>query len=304
MNKKFISLIAASIILAAPNIHAMAGYNFYFGKPKTESVPLDEYISSMLPQKLRLSQEYRDEIKYMKEELKINIPIICARTYDPKISGCAWSTGVGPLQFAIVQLNEGHMNKHSSKDSNTTTIAHELTHAERNHGGMQRAVACGFMGLLCQYLRWYATFITTTIRTGTPPEVPINLKHDFRKLKKPAALAGLALTLAIDTAYAKYTSRRSQWETEAEEGAVEKLSKLGYCSALEEQHQYYKYLSYIYPNSHRIRGDIYPTLGEYIAMTEKACKGINPAERPDTPNLMRNGTTWTQWFASFFGGGK
>ncbi len=345
MNKKFISLIATSIMLAAPNIHAMAGYNFYFGKPKTESVPLDECISSMLPQELRLSQEYRDEIKYMKEKAGITTPTICAKISSDRLTGATRNYGVGPLRFAILQLNEEDMNSIHPAFS-THTIAHELTHVERNHVGAQNAALntalLGLAGLALSFrkLKKPAALGGLALTTGTigalayeyterynagPNHAVVQsaallglagLALSFQKLKKPAALGGLALTtgtivsLAIDTEYAKQTSRYVQYETEAEEGAVEKLSKLGYCKALEQEFQIYKKVLSTHPNSTRINGNIYPTLGEYISMTEKACKackGINPAERPDTPKLMRNGTpvvTWTQWFASFFGGGK
>ncbi len=307
--QKFISLIAASIILAAPNIHAMAGYNFYFGKPKTESVPFDECISSMLPQKLRLSQEYRDEIKYMKEKTGITTPIICVKSSpNAPFVGATRNYGVGPLRFAILQLNEEDMNDRYG-NFNTHTIAHELTHVERNHGGVINTAP---LGVIPAVEIWCMASFSKWIPAGMPRVAPADLKNGFGKIKKSAALgaAGLALTLVIGAAYAKYTSIRSQWETEAEEGAVEKLSKLGYCKALEEEFLHYKQLQLECPKSTRIKGNMYPTLGEYIAMAEKAyiaCKGINPAERPDTPNLMRNGTpvvTWTQWFSSFFGGGK
>ena len=209
MKKQIISIIAASLIFAAPCLNA----------------GLDGWISDHLPTSWQVSQEYRDEVEYMKQKAGIRTPIIFVNTDDPSLNAAVcninfWSY---PPLFSIMAINEKKFKRETARGRtalNTQILAHELQHIRNNDGHLQA------------------------------------LKRE---------------------------------EARAEEGSFAMLATLGYYKALEQEKK--RYSSYGSLND-RPYGENYPTCGEYIAWIEQAlanCHGIDPNDRPDSENLMRNG---------------
>jgi hypothetical protein len=213
MKKQIISFITASLILATPSLNA----------------GIANWISNHLPASRQVSQEYRDEVKYMKHKVGIRTPIIFVNINRPSWHAavskiCFWSY---PPLFWIMFINEKRFNHETAlgrTSINMQVLAHELEHIRNNDDG------------LCSQLE--------------------AVKQEAR----------------------------------ADKGSFAMLATLGYYKALEQQKKIYsRYGSYGYD---RLRGEKYPTCREYIAWTEEAlenCHGIDPNDRPDSENLMRNG---------------
>jgi hypothetical protein len=259
MKNQRISIIIASAILVAPHLNAGVA----------------DWISDNLPKSLQVSQEYRDEVRHIQEKTgNPNIPIIFINSHSNTQRASVRNFGIGAGQFAIMAINQKNFST-SNPDDNIAALAHEAVHIDRNHGGPQGTLFLGVNAALLAYSSCKS-------------------ESSFTMAK---AMIGLALGVALTSLTRDYMPQNDLSltdEIEAEAGSFEKLKQLGYCKALEHQYQTYKNYEKSYSKDTRILGPNYPTLGEYIAWSEKACKecnkGINPAERPDSPNLTRNGS--------------
>jgi hypothetical protein len=138
MKKQIISIIAAGVLLAASNIHAMAGYNFYFDTPKTEAVPLDQYISSMLPDYMRASPKYRNRFFEAKKIMGIEKPTIFMRD----IFNTRTLVGESPIMAtqnrsklpSIITINESSLDGIPASQIDYMLL-HECAHVDCNHWG-------------------------------------------------------------------------------------------------------------------------------------------------------------------------
>jgi hypothetical protein len=288
--KKLLFPILASLMLAAPCLNA----------------GLADWISDNLPKSWQLSKEYRDEIKHMQEKTGVTSPVICVKMNSDIATAGTFNIGAGPLRCAIMLFSENYMNNRSPKSLNTATIAHELTHVEHNHGWKKNTLGLAFVGSIltmsAQLIKWCGQSFAASAQNETPK----TFRSFLKSAQIPAVVAiGAFCMLAIHNA-TDHTSTITQQETQAEEGSFKKLQQLGYSKATQELHQYYRGRSKVFPKDMRIKGEHYPTLEEYIAWSGKTCKecgvGINPAERPDSPNLMRNGPAQpASWYETIFG---
>ena len=243
---------------------------------------LADWISENLPKSWQVDKEYRDEVKYIQKNAgNPNVPIIFVNTNAKKFAAVVGNFGIGSCRFAIMCINQEAFAK-SSPSYNTFTLAHETAHIDQNHGG------CTGLALLTS-LAPYLVFLKKAL--FAPQECTL--------------LSVAPSCLALGIAYASLPDDR-KCECEADRIAFEKLAKLGYCKALQSRLSYYnKFKKDGCPATAHIYGENYPTLQECIDCAAKACAACvstNPAERPDTLHLMRNGVSkvpeskpWLEW---------
>ena len=246
-----------------------------------------DWISENLSKSWQVDKEYRDEVKYIQKNAgNPNVPIIFVNTNDKRFAAVVGNVGIGFCRFAIMCINQEEFAK-NSPSYNTFTLAHETAHIDQNHFACQKLAVLTSLAL---YL--------------------VPLKRALFAPQECTLLSAVPTCLAFGIAHASLSDIR-KIECEADRIAFEKLAKLGYCKALQSQHSYYnKFKEDGYPATTHIYGENYPTLQEYIDCAAKACAAcvsINPARRPDTPNLMRNGVpkppeqqkqavSWYEWF--------
>ena len=216
MKKQIISFIAASLMLAAPCLNA----------------GLANWISNHLPASKQVSQEYRDEVKYMKRKAGIRTPVIFVNVDDPSLNAAVWNMNFWsyPPLFSIMAINETAFKEATSLGlpaQNTQTLAHEIVHLNNN---------------VCYFPHTNRAFKREEARA---------VKHSFAM-----------------------------------------LATLGYYKALEQQEKLYSTWGSLQSLNDHPHGKKYPTCGEYISWAQQAlnnCHGIDPNDRPDSENLMRNG---------------
>ena len=246
---------------------------------------LADWISENLPKSWQVDKEYRDEVKYIQKNAgNPNVPIIFVNTNDKRFAAVVRNVGIGFCRFAIMHINQEKLAK-SSPSSNTFTLAHETAHVDQNHFGCTNLAFLTSLALDSVRLKLFAPQ-EYTLRSAVPTYLALGIAYAFRP-------------------------DRRKIECEADRIAFEKLAKLGYCKALQSQHSYYnKFKEDGYPATTHIYGENYLNLQECIDCAAKACAAcvsINPAKRPDTPNLMRNGVpkppeqqkqavSWYEWF--------
>lgn len=137
---RVIAIIATLVAFTVSSLNAGAGYSFHFDLPKIASIPLDAYVSSMLPDNVRASQEYRDELYKFKKVMGIKTPILVK---SEKLEGMAIASaenvGLPYLRYSIIRLDKDKF-KQSSSAFNIETLAHEMGHVKNNHFGLHNAL--------------------------------------------------------------------------------------------------------------------------------------------------------------------
>jgi hypothetical protein len=283
--KKLLLPMLTCLILAAPTLNA--GWA--------------DWISNNMPQPLRVSKEYRDEVKYIQEKTgNPNVPIIFINGGVPNSLAGVWNFGLGSYQFSLMSIKQSSLQK-QTPHLRTYALAHETAHIDKNHG------AAANLGVIAVAVApALARMIFFAPREGTS-----SAEREQQQFIQNVTVN--ALSFAALFGIMKWGVDHKKDEHEADAIAYEKLQKLGYCKALEHENEKYKSKLVSKRPDTRIRGENYPTLEEYAILTANALKkcgsGINPAERPDTPLLMRNGvpdssksqqqsksTSWYDWF--------
>ena len=83
----------------------MAGYSFHFDLPKTENMPLDAYISSILPDEMRIPKEYRDELYKLKKVMGIKTPILFKKApLHDDVHAVTHNTGFLHWEYSLIHL--------------------------------------------------------------------------------------------------------------------------------------------------------------------------------------------------------
>lgn len=210
-----------------------------------------------------------DEVRYMQKEANIKTPIIIVKMSDDYADAWTNHIGVGSFGFIIMRINEDHFKKNSPA-YNTDTVSHELIHVQKHYNSVNDF------------------FINVTLSVGAGKTLE-KIVHSCAIKIPHKALRSLVLAGYIAIPYWRATQNTKQEEAEAVQGSFESMANLGYCKALRALSAHYRHLS---THSKYPHGENYPTVEEYIEWSEQACKrckGINPTERPDSPNFMRNG---------------
>src|SRR5579862_7054263 len=122
MLKKLLPILTC-LILAAPCLNA----------------GLANWISNHLPASRQVSQEYRDEVKYMKHKAGIRTPIIFVKSDNASFQAAVqninfWSF---PPFFSIMYINEKSFKRETARgltSINIQALAHELEHIRNNDG--------------------------------------------------------------------------------------------------------------------------------------------------------------------------
>jgi hypothetical protein len=218
MIKKIIGFLAVTLMLAAPCLNA----------------GLADWISSVVPPSMRLPDEMRREIANMKEKSNNSTPVICINSERrDSVIASAESIGFPFFHFAILRFDLNKMKENINAE-NKATIAHELTHAQKNHGGEPRAWDLlglfSFIGLGetlvlgSLYLYHHATDTQNLYSALSKVAIPFftftgSTYYSIQKLKAHRA------------EYEKNKQAiREQCEMEAETGAFKTMAQCGYCS--------------------------------------------------------------------------
>lgn len=237
-----------------------------------------DWISAHLPASMQASEEYRDEVIYMKNKMNLQIPIIVVKQNDAPYKAAVRNIDLGISRLAIMFINEKAFHD-GYPASNTRTLAHEITHIQNNdHPNLtiQPLAALSALSLAAKKLA-----------------DSMNAANPARDLLMAIMLITAAERVAHtipDHSEKEYPSR---YEINADKGSFEILRALGYTKALENEIAHNKTAINLYGADYRPRGREYPTCGEYLSWAHQAhaaCIGLNPAERPDSQHLMRNGT--------------
>ena len=316
MKKQIISIIAASVMLAVPNIHAEAGYHFHFdaSKPSWTSKELLQpdrfYTEHLQPKDTRPNPEYVAEIFKMKEVMGIKTLTIIkneAIPHNPRALASARNYAF----YSCLRLNEKALARESVRSrthDNTATIAHELSHIKNQDHRTQyslvslqdslniagnAALCSAGLSLLSRTKRHLAplTLLAGFITKFTTQETIKKIDDIIDDLEPQSDQEAL--------------DQRREHELAAEIGAYKTLAQCGYCEAIKEA---YFDIAYISKNlkkqeksiaeieNFRPNGHAYPMIKESISFMADAFHGcmnnksIDPSTTKDTPNLMRNGS--------------
>lgn len=123
-----------------PCLQAGAGYIFHTHPTPSASMPLDAFVSSMLPDGVRASKEYRDKLYAFKKAMGIKTPVLIK---NEKLEGMAHAStqniGLPYLRYSIIRLDEDKF-QHTRSTFNTHALAHEMGHVKNNHFGVDNAL--------------------------------------------------------------------------------------------------------------------------------------------------------------------
>lgn len=245
--KKQILTILAGFMLATSGLHGMAGYTFHFDAHKTQPMPLDEHISSILPDNIRASKEYRDELYKMKRNRNIQaFLVVRKKTLSENVVGTAYNIGITPLQYALITLDEDKMAKEAYEEKsyeNTHTLAHELGHVKKNHRGKHNILVYAshdyyptlplFLGIAT---RAYQNFIQKNQNILGNDFIIKEGKKISRNYLFTAALIGY-YAIALYNLEEISDAIREKQEYEAEVECFDTLAECGYQNAIKAHKQ-------------------------------------------------------------------
>jgi hypothetical protein len=252
--QRYLIAIFAFFTLATPAAHA----------------DFADWIHDRMPTSKQVSKEYRDEAIYMKNKKNISVPIVFVKANNAPYKAATCCIDCGPASFAIMYINEDAFRSSNPSD-NTRTLAHEIEHVKNNDASIPA-------------LKLFAALVMSGVTLYKMYADP----HDFSSVA--FAIASAAIT--HDLPEIPTENSISLMEAKADQASFETLGLLGYHKALEDQVKENTKDSNAHGAHFRPRGEQYPTSGEHLSWAQEACancKAINPAERPDSPNLMRNG---------------
>ncbi len=265
MNKKFISLIAASVMLGNTLPTTASPLAFLATLSATQAASFlshaDRYISERLPDRMRLSPDVLKKCYEAKKHTGIIRPVIFMSLPDEK-------PGETPLGMADstrglagrVKLNQKALKLHDQNIHSITntidTIYHECGHIYHSHG--YHSILLNF-GLLV--IPWYLAGTS-----GTPPEVvaltsalscltiEFRDRNEFRRRNDPATYQ-----------HYEYQADYTSYKTMATHNTASLKDKLKILIDLSQDGL----------GSKRRGSDKYPTHDESIALIYSALKGAN-----------------------------
>jgi hypothetical protein len=239
MNQKFISLIAACLMLAAPCLNA----------------GLDSWISSILPEKWRAPEETRKHIYAAQKILDIKYPIFVMRT------------ALEEDTLAHTENNASHsiirINKHRNDDI-MHSMYHEMGHVFYDHARKDNAiktqVSTGFF--MTAFALSYG--IVRTHHHSLPQKYTI----------LAASAASLASSIYACSKIPTYTPEEKiaidrERELQAEEIAFQLTQRTHGNAPLKKRLSQLNELALREGNEYQRRGPEYPTAGEEIALIQK-----------------------------------
>jgi len=240
MNIKITGFLAAILMLAAPCAHAGIG----------------SFISSILPAKMRASDEIRSHVDTAVNHLKIKRPVFILNT--PLEDGTGAETE-NHLLYSVVRFNKNQMAEFSEY-ARLHAAYHEMGHVAHDHARRENVLKTTTSN---------ACFLALYI----PPYAIFN-RHRLTSSNKHKLLAVSALSLLTVCAYANIPDRSAEekltlvreWELQAEKVAFELMAKTHGTADLEKRLSYLKKIEEKFDSNYRDRGDEYPTIAQETAL--------------------------------------